>query len=738
MTMRWMLRATAISLMILGAGCAGGKLPGRGADRGKTVLYRDTWGVAHIYSPTVEGGMYAMGWAHAEDRPEELLKNFSRAMGESSKFDGPGGVLADLRMKMWDHYGISKEKYGELGARVRGYLESYCKGINDFYAAHPKDLPEWWGKRQVDPYMVIAFGRMFLYNWSIDDGYDDLKRGGIKPNAPRESRGSNQFAISPKRSAEGVPILYIDPHLSWWGPSRFWEFRIHAGELVGSGFTLAGSPNIGLGHNENVAWANTTGGPDTADVYELKLNPADPMEYMYDGSYRKLTAREVSIDIKGAGSKKFTLLSSHHGPIVATAEGKAYALKSSYADQVKIVEAWLEFNFAKDYRGFMKGMATQQIFPQNVMVADTKGNIYYQRTGRVPIRPDGVDCSKPLDGSTSKTEWLGIHPSSDMVQTLNPEQGYMQNCNIPPDVMMVDSPMTPDKYPPYIFSDLSHGPRGGWSNQRGARAVELLASDDSVTVEEALAYGLDIQPYGVKRWIAMLKEADGKFGAEYHSNPDYMAAVKDLLAWNGELDQNSAAALKYFYWKQQLKADYGDRAEEASKRVDRILASVKREPGNYELPEEEMRAALRSIGPAMAKLKTDHGSLDAKYGDKFRVGRDDKSWPVSGGGPKELGVTTLRVVGFGAEKPDKTRWGQSGQTSTEIVVLAKPIRSFTGPPIGQSDRPDSPHYRDQAEKNFSKRTMKPSWWTPEELAGHIESRNELAGAPKPSFWRRWF
>ncbi len=36
---------------------------------------------------------------------------------------------------------------------------------------------------------------------------------------------------------------------------------------------MPGVPSIGLGHNANVAWAMTTGGPDTADIYELKLKP---------------------------------------------------------------------------------------------------------------------------------------------------------------------------------------------------------------------------------------------------------------------------------------------------------------------------------------------------------------------------------------------------------------------------------------------------------------------------------
>ena len=36
-------------------------LPGTGDDAGKTVIYRDTWGVPHIYAPDVEAGLYAMG-----------------------------------------------------------------------------------------------------------------------------------------------------------------------------------------------------------------------------------------------------------------------------------------------------------------------------------------------------------------------------------------------------------------------------------------------------------------------------------------------------------------------------------------------------------------------------------------------------------------------------------------------------------------------------------------------------
>ncbi len=722
------LRGFLALTVLLAAGCATSNphLPGHGPDRGKTVVYRDTWGVPHIYAPSIEAAMYAIGWAQAEDRPEELLKNFLRGIGESAAVDGPGAFQSDLRARLFDHYGAARRNADRIDPELRRYIGSFVRGVNDYYAAHPADRPDWWGRRQVDEAMVHAFGRLFLHNWSIDDGYDDLRRAGINPNLPRVERGSNQWAVSPSRSAEGVPILLIDPHLSWWGPSRFWEFRVHAGPLRGSGFTLPAFPTIGLGHNERVAWAMTTGGPDTADVYELTLHPDDPTQYRYEGQWRRMTSREVVIEVKEEPPRRATLWASHHGPVIAQQNGKAYALRTSYAEEVNSVAAWFKFNMARDYRGAIAATETLQIFPQNVMVADTSGNIYYQRTGRVPIRPEGYDWSRPVDGSTSATEWKGIHPVSDLVQALNPPQGYMQNCNIPPDAMMVDCPLTPDRYLPEIFSDLSHGPRGGWTNPRGARAVELLAADASVTIEEALAYAVDIRPYGTDRWLEVLRRADEAAPA-LRSLHEHAVGMDEVLAWDGALRRDSIAALKYFYWREQLARDLGDAATALARRVDFHLSAIGRPAPPIELEQDQLEAIAGAFAAAMARLKAELGRLDATYGDVFRVGREDRSWPLEGGG--QHGTSSLRNIGYAGPREDGTRWGRSGQTSTQIVVLSRPIRSWTAVPIGQSDRPDSPHFRDQAERLFSERKLKPTWWRPEELRHNVESRTVLEGAP---------
>jgi hypothetical protein len=111
------------------------------------------------------------------------------------------------------------------------------------------------------------------------------------------------------------------------------------------------------------------------------------------------------------------------------------------------------------------------------------------------------------------------------------------------------------------------------------------------------------------------------------------------------------------------------------------------------------------------------------------VGRDDDSWPVAGGGGGQVGLTTLRNLSWTGERDDHTRRGRSGQTSTQIVELSDPPKSWMYIPLGESDRADSPHFDDQAEKVFAARQLKPTWWLPDELAAHVESRTVLEGAP---------
>ncbi|MBD3647054.1 MAG: penicillin acylase family protein, partial [Pseudomonadales bacterium] len=204
------------------------------------------------------------------------------------------------------------------------------------------------------------------------------------------------------------------------------------------------------------------------------------------------------------------------------------------------------------------------------------------------------------------------------------------------------------------------------------------------------------------------------------------AAADQVLNWNGELRRDSDPALKYAYFRMALAESLGEDAHRALRdKIDQWYLIVEnRTPPPVELSAADQQAIAAAFVKGLDDITGHFGSLDTPYGQVFRVGRDDDSWPVGGGGGDQYGLTTLRTMGYGPPRDDHTRWGTHGQTSTQIIELSTPIKSWIYIPVGQSDRPDSPHYNDQAEKLFSPREMKPSWWRPEDLAGNIESRSE--------------
>jgi hypothetical protein len=134
------------------------------------------------------------------------------------------------------------------------------------------------------------------------------------------------------------------------------------------------------------------------------------------------------------------------------------------------------------------------------------------------------------------------------------------------------------------------------------------------------------------------------------------------------------------------------------------LSRAPKPPGD--VTAQQITAALAK---AEVRLSREFAA-DATYGTLFRVGRDGsgRTWPVGGGSVSEAGMAVPRAIGFA--KKGELMVGQSGQTSTQIVILTKPPKSFTVIPLGESDHRDSPHYDDQAEKLFSKGRAKPTYF----------------------------
>lgn len=708
----------ALALSLVGPFAA---LSRTAALNGEATIYRDEYGIPHVFAQTLEAASFAVGYAQAEDRLEELLKNYRKANGTMSEVFGPDYYRADLIQRMWRHSEVSREKYNQVSPKMRACIEAFQDGIKVYMKEHPDQVPKW--AQEIHPWDVIALGRYIIWGWPLGEAGGDLQRGGIQPD-PAAYRGSNEMLIAPGRTSMNAPIAVIDPHLSWYGEFRFYQIRIYAGDYNVSGVSILGIPFPALGHSRYCSVAMTTGGPDTSDIYEEELNPANPRQYRYDGQWRGIKVLKEKIGVKKGDAidwREVEIEYTHHGPIVAHKAGKAYSMAIPYAGEIGLTDQSYEMMMAKNLDEMKRALSHLQLMSQNVMVGTVQGDIYYLRNGRVPIRAKGIDPSKPVAGNTSATEWQGIHPMSDLVQITNPSSGYMHNCNVSPFGMMKDSPLVPEKYIPYVYNATRTAPR----HQRAEMMTELLDAAHKVTLDQALDIAFSPQVYHAELWQARLKQAWSKtdvggpstssISADRSNGKPGLTAeateVFDLIQkWNRRSDAESEGALAYYAFKKALDPALARQVEVPSDITDAQL--------------------LAAVQKASEWLKANFGSLRASYGRYFRVGRlgGDRTFPVSGGslngGANNVGMATPRAISFGAV--GKEMVGAGGQTSTQIVVLTNPPKSYAIIPLGESDHKESGHWDDQAEKLFSKSKAAPTYFMDRrELIKHITATKVL-------------
>lgn len=645
----------------------------------KIEILRDDYGVPHIFAGTPAGAAYASGYAQAEDRLEEMLRNYRKAAGTMSEAFGEAFLQHDYRQRLWRHREIAERNYQQVSPEMRAVCEAFIAGVVRYMKEHPGDVPAWAPK--LEPWFVPMLGRYIIWGWMEGEVGGELLRAGVRPD-PAAYRGSNEWVLAPSRTAMRAPIALIDPHLSWYGEFRFYEIRLYAGEYAMSGAAILGMPFPSLGHSRWASVAMTTGGPDTSDVFEEEVANG---KYKFKDEWRPLEIRRERI-----GGKEYTIESTHHGPIVAHKDGKAYAAAIPYADEVGMLDENWEIMNAPNLAAMKKALARLQLMPQNVMVATVDGDTYYVRNGRVPVRPAGCDPSRPMPG-TGACEWQGIHPFNDLIQIENPPSGYMQNCNIAPEWLFKGSPLTPAKFAnrPYLYNA-----RPGPPHQRAAMVLDLLDGVKDASAEQAIGLAFSTAVYKAEAWQERIRKA---------APPDSDFAGR-IVEWNRRVDADSRGALAFYALKTALGA-----------------AGRAMEPPDS-LTDAEIRAALEK---AEKRLNSEL-PMNAAFGTLFRIGREGagRTFPAAGGSLMEAGMATPRAISF--DKRDGRMVGRGGQTATQIVILTRPPQSFMVLPLGESDHRESGHFDDQAEKLFSRSQMKPTWFLDrKELKKHVERTERL-------------
>jgi penicillin amidase len=223
--------------------------------------------------------------------------------------------------------------------------------------------------------------------------------------------GSNSWVVDGDHTTTGKPLLANDPHLGPGMPSVWYQMGLHCrtvGPACGydvSGFTFAGMPGVVIGHNQNISWGFTNLGADVTDLYLEKVTGPDT--YLRDGQDVKFTTRKETIKVAGGADRTITVRTTENGPLISDqsteqqnvgtyaptgnaapdrASGYGVALRWTALTPGTTMDAVFELDRAADWTGFRKAAADFAVPAQNLIYADTKGNIGYQAPGVIPVR----------------------------------------------------------------------------------------------------------------------------------------------------------------------------------------------------------------------------------------------------------------------------------------------------------------------------------------------------------------
>ncbi|MGW1378931.1 penicillin acylase family protein [Streptomyces sp. NPDC002446] len=380
--------------------------------------------------------------------------------------------------------------------------------------------------------------------------------------------GSNSWVVSGAHTTTGKPLLANDPHLAPQMPSLWYQMGLHcrtAGPKCNydvSGFTFSGMPGVVIGHNQNVSWGLTNLGADVTDLYLEKIN-ADG--YLSDGRQQPFLTRKETIKVAGGESHEITVRSTRNGPIVSDrddelgkvgkdapvgnaapdrGDGYAVSLRWTALDPGNSMDAVFELDRAKDWSSFRKAAEHFEVPSQNLIYADTKGNIGYQMPGRIPVRGKGdghFDGTYPAPGWDPKFQWKGYIPNKALPYEYNPQRGYIVTAN----QAVVD-----EKYPYLITKDWGYGSR----SQRINDLIQSKIKDGGkVSTDDMQTFQKDNSSEIARLLTPYLTKIDIK--------DKYVRDAQQLLeGWDFTQEPDSAAAA-YFnaVWRNTLKLAFGNK-----------------------------------------------------------------------------------------------------------------------------------------------------------------------------------
>lgn len=675
------------------------------------TITRDDWGIAHVHGKSDADAVFGAIYAQAEDDFNRIETNYLVALGRLAEAEGEAAIWQDLRARLY----ASPEKLQAHYARSPDWLKrlmvAWSDGLNHFLATHPNVRPR--VITRFEPWMAMAFTE-----GSIGGDIERIELAAFeafysgRPAAPRiaaverEPRGSNGFAIAPKRTEGGHALLLINPHTSFFFRS---ELQMTSDEgLNAYGAATWGQFFIYQGFNPRIGWMHTSSGVDNVDEFAETIARQDgKLFYRYGQELRPVETETVELSYRAADGtmarRSFQIHRTHHGPIVR-ADGDKWIAFAMMDRPVEALQQSFLRTKAKDYRDFLRIAKLRANSSNNTILADARGNIAYLHPQFIPERNIRFDYTKPVDGSDPATDWKGLHALSELPSVLNPGTGWIQNTNNwPYTAAGPDSPKQA-RFPRYMdtFGE----------NPRGVHALMVLDARRDFTLERLRAAAYDpylpafaeLIPGLVRAWDA----------APAGAAKDALAGpIAALRSWDYRWSVDSVPTSLAVFW-----------GEEAWTRVaagewDETVTPYQR---IKQLPAAEQLALLATV---VERLTRDFGSWRTPWGDINRFQRISPAivHPFTDAAPSiPVGFTSARwgsLASFGARAyPGTRRWyGTSGNSFVAVVEFGPRLRARAVTAGGESGDPASPHFADQSQR-YATGDLREVRFHQDEIAAH--------------------
>jgi penicillin amidase len=404
--------------------------------------------------------------------------------------------------------------------------------------------------------------------------------------------GSNSWVVAGEHTATGKPLLANDPHLGTSIPGVWYQMGLHCRTVNDdcpfdvSGFTFSGMPGVVIGHNRDIAWGMTRLDADVSDLYLEKITGKT---YLHGGREVPLAERDEVIRIAGRSSKLITVRSTRHGPLLsdvsaelssvganaqvpigspARDNGYAVALSWTALTPRPTADAIFAFDTASNWTEFREAARRFAVPSQNLVYADTEGNIGYQAPGAIPIRRGNRAGDYPAAGWVPQNDWSGRYvPFDDLPGVLNPAEGFIVSAN---------QAATGPGYPWHV----EDFPDQGYRSQR-IRDLISDAIDDGGELGVSATTHMQLDTYNPAAPVLVPHLMRQLMTSEYYADGQRL-----LLDWDFTQPADSAAAA-YFnvVWRNVLRLVFDDQLPESlwpegGDRWVAVMSNLLREPDN--------------------------------------------------------------------------------------------------------------------------------------------------------------